>query len=116
MYHNVSGSKILSKIPSAFKGELLLRQFDRDKSLFTVLVFPSQRKDVISSGAVKHMLADLLKQERLVAFGGCFTSESLALLRERCAEIFVLSDFLWSDESWGDSRARIGSHVKFPLQ
>jgi hypothetical protein len=96
----ISGSAIVKRAPPPLKAEVSTRRFEREDALFTLLVFPSQRQDVVQSGAVSHVLGDVPKDARLVAFGGCFTLEALALLRARNVDIFAQSDFPWTDERW----------------
>lgn len=115
-YNGLSGGALLKKAPPTLREQMTLRRFEKDAGPFTLLVFPCQRTNRILSGSVKHILAKTLPGERLVAVGGCFTLESLALLHEHSAEVFALSDYPWSDEGYLHIRDVIASPVKFPLQ
>lgn len=112
VYRNIVGSDIIKRVSPPLKGQVALRQFEKTQHTYTLAVFPSQRKDVVPSGAVNHVLVDIPKSERLVAVAGCFTLEALASLKERNAEIFVQSDESWTDASWQNIRVVIGSPVK----
>jgi len=114
IYSNIAGNLIVKRAPPTLRGQVVLRRFEKDKEVFTLLVFPTQSKNTIFSGAVNHVLSEVPITERLVAFGGCFTLESLALLRERGAEIFAVSDFPWTDEGFTVIREAIASPIKFP--
>jgi hypothetical protein len=72
--------------------------------MFTLLVFPSQRQDTVLSGAVAHVLSGISPDERLVALGGCFTLESLELLKARRVEVFAQSDHPWTDSGYQEIR------------
>jgi hypothetical protein len=100
-YRNIPGSTILNFAPPTLRDKVALRRFDKD-GLYTLLAFRSQRQDTVLSGAVRHALAGLPPDERLVVFGGCFTLEAIALLKERGAEIFAQSEYPWTDESWSN--------------
>lgn len=100
-YRNIPGSTILNLAPPTLRDKVALRKLDKE-GLYTLLVFRSQRQNTILSRAVRHALAGLPPDERLVAFGGCFTLEAITLLRERGAEIFVQSEHPWTDESWAN--------------
>lgn len=113
-YSNIAGSMLVKRTPPSLREQVALRRFEKEAGFFTLMVFPNQRTDRVLSGVVKHMLAKIPHSERLVAFGGCFTLESLALLRERGAEIFAVSDYPWSDEGFLHIREVIASPVKFP--
>jgi hypothetical protein len=114
VYSNIVGNLIVKRAPPNLRDQIMLRRFEKDEGVFTLLVFPTQSKNTIFSGAVNHVLSEVPVSERLVAFGGCFTLESLTLLRERGAEIFTVSDFPWTDEGFTVIREAIASPVKFP--
>ena len=114
VYSNISGSALAKHVPPPFRGQVALRGFEREPGSFTLLVFPAQKQDTVLSGAVAHVLSGAGPDERLVALGGCFTLEALALLKERRAEVFAQSDYPWTDAGFQQIRAAIGSGVKFP--
>ena len=114
VYSDIAGSLITKRAPPSLRDQVVLRRFEKDEGLFTLLVFPTQRKNKILSGAVSHALVEVPVTERLVAFGGCFTLESLALLKERGAEIFAADDFPWTDGGFTKIREATASPVKFP--
>ncbi|WP_146240927.1 hypothetical protein [Paenibacillus sambharensis] len=43
---------------------------------------------------------DLENQENIVAFGGCFTVESVQVLKDRRISYISISDFPWTDENY----------------
>jgi hypothetical protein len=112
IYINIPGRLIAKRAPPLLRKEVTLRNFENDSGYFTLLVFPLQRE--IMSGTVAHILAEIPTEARIVAFGSCFTLESLALLKVRHVEIFAKSDYPWTDESLTSSRNFIASPVKFP--
>ena len=114
VYRNIAGRDLIKRVAPALQGQVALRQFEKVPHTFTLAVFPSQRSDVVLSGAVKHILADIAQSEHLVAVAGCFTLEALESLRERNAEIFVQSDESWTDANWQNMRVVIGSPMKAP--
>jgi hypothetical protein len=114
IYSNIAGNLIVKRAPPTLRDQIVLRKFEKDEGVFTLIVFPTQSKKTIFSGAVNHVLSKVSVTERLVVFGGCFTLESLVLLRERGAEIFAVSDFQWTDEGFTVIREASASPVKFP--
>jgi len=114
IYSQVPGAMIAKRAPPTLREQVLLRRFERDSGNFTLLVFSMEPKNKIVSGVVSHILNEISQDARIVAFGGCFTLESLALLRARGSEIFTLSDFPWTDSRAAEMRAIIASPVKFP--
>jgi hypothetical protein len=114
IYNGITAEGIVKRAPSILKEEIKLRRLERIADTFTLLVFPIQRKDVVLSGAVRHVLAGITSAEPIVALAGCFTWEALALLKERNVEAFTQSDESWSDESWQNIRNVISSPVKNP--
>ena len=103
-HRNITGSAIFNLAPPTLRDKVALRRFEKEGGLYTLLVFRSQSHDTVVSGTVRHALASLPRDERLVAFGGCFTLEAIALLREHGAEIFAQSEYPWTDESWSNRR------------
>lgn len=97
IYKNLPGDTLCKHAPPPLRGAVRLRRFEKEPGHFTLLVFPCQQQDRISSGAVAHVLSRLAPGAKLVAFGGCFTLEAIALLKEQDAEIFTQSDFPWFD-------------------
>jgi hypothetical protein len=69
---------------------------------YTLLLFRSDRRDVVLSRVVAAALASVPSDDRghLVAIGGCFTAEGLELLRARGAIILQLAEFHWTDQSY----------------
>jgi hypothetical protein len=68
---------------------------------YTLVLFRSAREDVVLSSVVASALADVNDMVgTVVAVGGGFTVEGLALLRARKCIILTLSDFYWTDESY----------------
>jgi hypothetical protein len=114
IYRSIPGGDVIKRVAPPMKRQVALRQFGKAQHTFTLAVFPSQRGDVVLSGAVKHVLADIPQSEHLVAVAGCFTLEALNLLQARKAEIFMQSEESWSDASWQNMRVVIGSPVKAP--
>ncbi len=68
---------------------------------YTLLMFRSNRRDVVLSKVVESALAKVGDTAgQLVAVAGCFTAEGLELLQARQTLILVLSEFHWTDESF----------------
>ncbi len=68
---------------------------------YTLLLFRTDRNDVVLSRTVESAMADVADvAEPVIAVGGCFTTEGLELLRERGAMILQLSEYYWTDESY----------------
>jgi hypothetical protein len=107
IHRNISGASVVKRAPPPLRNEVSMRRFERESEPFTLLVFPSQRQDVVLSGSVRHVLSECAQSERLVAFGGCFTLEAIALLKDRSAEVFSQIDFPWTDEGWRNRNAPI---------
>jgi hypothetical protein len=116
IHRNMSGAAILKHAPPPLRSQVLLRRFERESEPFTLLVFPSQRQDTVLSGSVKHILSECAPSERLVAFGGCFTLEAIALLKERSVEVFSQSEFPWTDERWKNRNSAVSSNKSEPQQ
>jgi hypothetical protein len=114
VYSNISGSALVKLVPPPLRGQVELRGFEKEPGAFTLLVFPAQRQDIVLSGAVAHVLSRTAPDESLVALGGCFTVEALALLKARRAEVFTQSDFTWTDAGVQAIRVVIASPVKSP--
>ncbi|HQS60023.1 MAG: hypothetical protein B7Y56_15870 [Gallionellales bacterium 35-53-114] len=116
IYSDVEGELIVKRAPSIFHDQVVQRKFEKDNGLFTLLVFPTQKKTNIYSGAVSHALSKVSTTVKMVAFANCFTLESLAILKERGVEIFATDDFPWTDDGLTNIRETIASPVKFPLK
>jgi hypothetical protein len=68
---------------------------------YTLLLFRSDRRDVVLSRVVRSALAEVAEPAgQLAAVGGCFTAEGLEQLRARRAIILQLAEFHWTDESY----------------
>jgi hypothetical protein len=82
---------------------------------FDLLAFAHDESDVSHSSAVAKALARIpASGSQLVALGWNFTAEALALLEERGAIIFRLSEFPWTDESHENIKVFSASKVKRP--
>lgn len=74
---------------------------------YTLLLFRSDRNDVIMSRVVEAALSDVIAEsETLIAVAGCFTAEGLEILHARRAAVLQLSEFYWTDESYQAVRNR----------
>ena len=68
---------------------------------YTLVLFGMHRRDMVLSRILDSALAqipDLAGQ--LVAVAGCFSAESLEILRARQAIVLQLAEFHWTDESF----------------
>lgn len=76
---------------------------------YTLLVFRSDRRDVVLSRVVQSALdrEAITDGQQLVAVAGCFTAEGLELLRERRAIILQTSEWHWTDDSYKCIRERL---------
>lgn len=68
--------------------------------LYTVVLFPHTREDVVRSSAVEKALRRVESGRALVAVGGTFTTEARSLLAERGALVISQGDFFWTDASY----------------
>jgi hypothetical protein len=78
----------------------LVRVVTVPAEIYTVVLFPHDRRDVVTSAPVRRALAGIAAGERVLAVGANFTAEATALLEEREAAIARLGEFYWTDESY----------------
>ncbi|KQN98976.1 hypothetical protein [Paenibacillus sp. Leaf72] len=98
IYKEVLKNKIKSYIPPRYFCKLPVSWPEK----ITIIVFKTDRNNVVLSNTVEAALSneDLNNQINIVVFGGCFTIESIQLLRDRDISYISISDFLWTDESY----------------
>lgn len=74
--------------------------------LITLILFRMSRDDVILSNTVKEALNNekIKSEETIVAFGGCFTIESIQLLKDKGIHYVAINDFPWTDERYKQIR------------
>jgi hypothetical protein len=88
--------KLLAAVPQRYRVKLPpLRA-----SSYTLLKFRSAREDVVISRVVEAALSRIEGNEQLVAVGGDFTMEGLALLEARGALVVRLGEFGWTDDRY----------------
>jgi hypothetical protein len=90
--------RISEVVPPDYRG--LIRAVARSPGPYTVILFPHDRADVVTSAPVRRALARIELGERVLAVGGNFTAEAVALLADREADVARLGDFYWTDESY----------------
>ena len=100
IYRDMTGQMLAKRRPPALRDDIAARRFDRENGLFTLLVFPLSKKSPVFAGALEQALKTVPPGQRLVVYGPGFTLQSLALLDDRQAETFTLSDFPWTEESY----------------
>ena len=68
--------------------------------LCNLITFPHNRKDVVKSSLAEKALKKLgeANSGTLVVVGGCFSLESVKILKSRNAVFLALSEFPWTDE------------------
>jgi hypothetical protein len=109
----VSSDKLRRLVPPRFKERVSL--MPASANCFDLLAFAHDESDVSHSSTVAKALARIPASDcQLVALGWNFTSEALALLEERGAVIFRLSEFPWTDESHENIKVFSASKVKRP--
>jgi hypothetical protein len=94
--------RISAIVPPDYRG--LIRAVVRGQEPYTVVLFPHDRDDVVTSAPVRRALASIGAGERVLAVGSNFTVEAIALLDERKAAIARLGEFYWTDESYNTLR------------
>ncbi|MDR9856462.1 hypothetical protein RJP21_22930 [Paenibacillus sp. VCA1] len=106
IYKDVSKNKIKNYIPPGYLSSLPASWPDQ----LTMIVFKTGRNDVVLSNTVADALMDkkMMGQENLIAFGGCFTIESIQLFRDKEIEYVALKEFPWTDERYKQIRMNSG--------
>ena len=94
--------RISAIVPPDYRS--LVRAVVRGREPYTVILFPHDRKEVVTSAPVRRALASIGPGERVLAVGSNFTAEAVALLNERDAAIARLGGFYWTDESYNAVR------------
>jgi hypothetical protein len=67
---------------------------------YTVVLFPHDRRDVVTSAPVRRALAGIAAGECILAVGANFTADAIELLKTHDAAIARLGEFYWTDESY----------------
>jgi hypothetical protein len=100
----LSGATLRASVPARYRSRL---PDELPEPSYTLLLFRNDHNDVVLSRAVKSALDHVASEAApLLAVGGCFTAEGLALLRGRQATVLQLSDFHWTDDSYQAIRQR----------
>jgi hypothetical protein len=88
-----SVAKLVRAAPGRYRQ--LLQQANLAEGRYQLVSFGSDRKDVVASGHVRGVLERFADRPavRIVALARTFTAESVALLRDRNAFYFELSEF-----------------------
>jgi len=97
--YNIDAASLKDRVPTEYKG-LAIACEAQLSDLCTLITFPHNRKDVVKSGLVEKALKKLKENMpgSLVVVGGCFSLESVGLLKAKNAVFLNLSEFAWSDE------------------
>ncbi len=99
IYADVPVGKLKKIVPKPFHAHLQGLRFPAQP--YTLLLFSGSKEEVVPSGVVQRALADVTVGKPLLAVAAGFTVESQEALRKCDAEIVVLSDFQWTDDSLG---------------
>lgn len=97
---NIDAESLKDRVPTEYRGLAIACETQLSEKC-TLITFPHNRKDVVKSGLVEKALKKLKenKSGSLVVVGGCFSLESVALLKGKSAVFLNLSEFPWRDES-----------------
>jgi len=101
IHNNLETKKLKDIVPTAYRDlEKMLEP--KLEGMVTLIVFPHNRNDVVKSTLVNKALnkINLDAVDNLVALGGCFTKESVAILKSCGAMFLNLSEFNWTDERY----------------
>jgi hypothetical protein len=85
-------------VPPDYKS--VVRAVTAPGTVYTVVLFAHDRRDVVTSAPVRRALAEIAAGDQILAVGTNFTAEATALLNLRDAAIARLGEFYWTDESY----------------
>jgi hypothetical protein len=85
-------------VPPDYRG--VVRAVASPGVTYTVVLFPHDRSDVVTSPPVRRALAGIAAGERILAVGANFTAEAIELLKAHDGAIARLGEFYWTDESY----------------
>lgn len=104
IYRDVTTQKLRTLLPRQYHAHIVWPVLTSDAH--TLIVFRWHRDDVVMSAIVAKALEKLgdAPLDSLIVIAGNFTQEGLALLRQRRAHIYTLSDFYWTDERYQNIR------------
>jgi len=98
VYEGLSANGLLSRLGKKYR---VLCDPESLAGSCSLIEFKQQRESVVLSSVVESALGKLGQEDEcLVVSGGCFTLDSLDLLRRSGAVILSLSDFPWTDQSY----------------
>lgn len=83
----------------------LLRATTDPQVSYCVVQFRHAREAVVDSATVRRALAQIVTPDAVLAIGGHFTAEALAVLRAANTRAVRLGEFHWTDHSWHSRRS-----------
>lgn len=87
-------------LPKCYGG-LFPANFSNKEECVNIVIFPCDRKGVITSRYIQKALQKIKDSTLLtVYFAWCFSTEAKALIKENNGLIFGIHDFEWTDERW----------------
>ena len=101
---NLDSLLVKERVPTEYK-KLAMSCESHLEDTSTLITFPHDRKNVVKSSLVQKALNKLgeLSDPSLVVIGGCFTAESIALLKKVDAVILSLFEGHRADAYKGNS-------------
>lgn len=86
--NDIESASLKDRVPTEYKG-LAIACEPQLSEVCTLITFPHNRKDVVKSGLVEKALKKIKENMSgsLVVIGGCFSLESVELLKAKNAEI-----------------------------
>lgn len=106
LYIKVPKEEIVKKLPKNLVPILPISLIKQEK--INLVVFPSSRDKVVTSGHIKAFLAKIENLRPLVVLGGAFTIDAAKTLRQKVDYFYCLDDGTWTDDSYNDIRVSIG--------
>lgn len=103
IHKDIAKFKLKDLVPTAYRG--LAEGLDGViEGEVTLVIFPHNRKDVVKSSVVQKALAKIRIDtvNNLVVVGGCFSLESVDILKKHEAHFLSLSEFPWTDSRYSE--------------
>ncbi len=103
IHRGVQSADVPTRLPAAFRERSGLLQLPPN-GVYDLIPFTGGHDEVTRSPAVRKALADISPFAALVVAAIGFTAEARAALVEHNAQILVLGEFPWTDESYAAIR------------
>jgi hypothetical protein len=105
VYLGVAKEEIVKKLPRNLVPILPFGSIGQEK--VNLVVFPSIRDKVVTSGHISAFMTKIENLRPLVVLGGYFTLEAAKALREKVDYFYCIDEGFWTDESYNDIRVSI---------